>query len=679
MDTVIQRAQVQLFTEAIRVKPPTPDQVEQYLADTRLAEVLDAAANDAVKRLVKDPFAHVAVHCLSESSQRGGHITAERVQDLATATQREEELHRKEADMAMEQAKMRKAEQVAIEERHRADLLDEKVKELTRQLRHSRTNSPAAAKTALEAAEARAEAAEARAANEEMRAQQAEKRATREETRALAAEAKLDAAEKRANDAEARAGKAAREAREAAMAAKNAQLIADEADAEAAAAKAEKEEAAARRLEEEARRAEADAKRAAEDSKGQTKTPPAAQAPAATPPPLVASGGRSRRISFEDDDTPRVHASQIFHFLTSAGPVSSGGQVDRAQLVEFAACLQVPIALASPNNNTTEAGRALAWMLLRMAESKKRYTQNEYLDAFENGPRPFGGGYKWAAQYAIAVRSLSNKLYDTAKAAKVKGEMLNKPKEPASLRAKHQESEADLLFSFLVDGSQGVVQRFRLRACAVTFEEGVVQAEHASTAERDGVRGFVVTLQQLADEKPEYSRKQFNEALKKHGAGSATSGTMIALKRAASILRDDGAAFGWQRSILKAMMEDTKALIYRFLDEPRKNGVDESSIVALAASLLKGVEAKGDLAERKACKAMVRVLAQMAQQSKKYNFEEWKAFAVPEKAFKDGEQQDYAILLMHSCLDSKSSAVGVRKQMEKERMDLRTLCDAVQL
>ena len=56
MEAVVQGAQVQLFTEALRVKPPTPDEVDAYLARTRLAEVLDKAANDAVKRQVRDPL-----------------------------------------------------------------------------------------------------------------------------------------------------------------------------------------------------------------------------------------------------------------------------------------------------------------------------------------------------------------------------------------------------------------------------------------------------------------------------------------------------------------------------------------------------------------------------------------------------------------------------------------------
>ena len=850
MEAVVQGAQVQLFTEALRVKPPTPDEVDAYLARTRLAEVLDKAANDAVKRQVRDPFAHVAVHCLSESAHRKlGHITASRVQDLARTTQREEDLHRLEADMNMEIATMRKqmqdAQQVATDAKHAKELLEEQVIELKKALRQSRSNAPAAAVTALRAMEARAEAAETKAASQEMRAQKAEKRAEGMETRLQVAESQIQKANDRANEAEAKAGAAAKQAREAAQAAKSAQVIADDAEAEAAAVQAEKAAADAKRLESVARQKAIDAKKAGDDveaykantsAKAPAATPAAAPATRTTPgelgvvvvkanglaaadksgtsdpfirmtvtgskqkeqktkvikktlnpvwnesftfgsilddraelvltlwdddgyfqkadplgevritlkdvaglkrngewitlppksvvagqasksaknllqaqgtlevmlswvEPLTAGtpvaaaapstaapaapsseGGPPRRISFADEDTPRVHASKIFHFLERAnGGAGGGGNVGRAQLAAFAACVVAPgdqRALHSTNANNTEASRAFAWVLLRMAVAKDRYTQNEYLDAIDNGPKPFGGGYKWAAQYAAGVRSISSKLDSPTKADKLKREMEGQPKDVPAVRTKYQEDDADLLFSFLVDGTHGVVQRFRLRALAQTIEGGVSQSQQPSAPEKEAISAFVKTLEQLADKKDHYSRKALKDALNERGGN-----TPVALQRTAGVLRDDGLASGLQKAMVKAMIDDTMSLVYRFLDAPRKSGVDDASIVQLAATLYKASEAQGDLRDRNATKGMVRVLATMAKQAKHYDFGQWKAFKVPEppQDFRDGAEQDHAVFLMHSVLDSKTSTVGVRKQMEKERMDLNTLCQAVRL
>ena len=186
------------------------------------------------------------------------------------------------------------------------------------------------------------------------------------------------------------------------------------------------------------------------------------------------------------------------------------------------------------------------------------------------------------------MRSISSKLDSPTKADKLKREMEGQPKDVSAVRTKYQEDDADLLFSFLVDGTHGVVQRFRLRALAQTIEGGVSQSQQPSAAEKEAISAFVKTLEQLADKKDHYSRKGLKDALNERGGN-----TPVALQRTAGVLRDDGLASGLQKAMVKAMVDDTMSLVYRFLDAPRKSGVDDASIVQLAATLYKASEAKG--------------------------------------------------------------------------------------
>ena len=135
----------------------------------------------------------------------------------------------------------------------------------------------------------------------------------------------------------------------------------------------------------------------------------------------------------------------------------------------------------------------------------------------------------------------------------------------------------------------------------------------------------------------------------------------------------------WGKYILEAITADTMALVFSFLAD--RGGVEQSALVALGAALLKASEAKEELPQRNAMYAIVRVFAHMARQQPKWAEQQWKGFVVPDTSFKDAEQQDVAVLLLQSVLDSKTSTAGMRKIMEKERerMDLPKLCAAVNL
>ena len=116
MDALAQQAVREKASGAMRknvgLTLPSPAAVANYLATNRLAEVLDAAANDAVKKLVSDPCAHVAMLLLEESALRGGPLKVEHVRELEAvleagdAQQKLEELRAKEATMAEADSQM---------------------------------------------------------------------------------------------------------------------------------------------------------------------------------------------------------------------------------------------------------------------------------------------------------------------------------------------------------------------------------------------------------------------------------------------------------------------------------------------------------------------------------------------------------------------------------------------
>lgn len=66
---------------------PTPAEIQAYLQTHKLVEVLDATANDAVKRRVQDPLVHIAMQCLREHAKRGGVLSAEAQRRLAGGSQ----------------------------------------------------------------------------------------------------------------------------------------------------------------------------------------------------------------------------------------------------------------------------------------------------------------------------------------------------------------------------------------------------------------------------------------------------------------------------------------------------------------------------------------------------------------------------------------------------------------
>ena len=179
------------------------------------------------------------------------------------------------------------------------------------------------------------------------------------------------------------------------------------------------------------------------------------------------------------------------------------------------------------------------------------------------------------------------------------------------------------------------------------------------------------TLEQLADKKDHHRARPQGcpeRARREHTRRAPANG---------GVLRDDGSASGLQKAMVKAMVDDMMSLVYRFLDAPRKSGVDDASIVQPAATLYKASRPKGTcviatrpkgwcvLADGK----QASIVLGSGRRSKCMNRRRTSGMA-PSRPRRLPDALGPR---------SKTSTVGVRNQMEKERMDLNTLCQAVRL
>ena len=61
---------------------PSADEVRSYLETHPLQKVLESATNDAVKRLVDDPFQHVAMICLEQSGKHGALVQKTKAREM---------------------------------------------------------------------------------------------------------------------------------------------------------------------------------------------------------------------------------------------------------------------------------------------------------------------------------------------------------------------------------------------------------------------------------------------------------------------------------------------------------------------------------------------------------------------------------------------------------------------
>ena len=607
---------------------PSPAAVANYLATNRLAEVLDAAANDAVKKLVSDPCAHVAMLLLEESALRGGPLKVAHVRELEAvleagdAQQKLEELRAKEATMAEADSQMAN---MRIEN----DALREMVTQL--QERNDALRSEASNN------QARYEVAEAAVAE----GVPARAQVTDLQTRLNQALAKVDALET--------------------------QLSMTRADAEIAAADALEATTAA---------AAAEMQRAAEAAQHDVQNKKAV---------LAASGERPRRrssVSFAQNvsaapppqsfaDIRRDTLKLVFAFLDADGkgeaPLAAitafGGTLYRAAL-----SMQPPAHQAqekdSGDTSEPEATRAFVRVLLSMAVARPYpYYEHDFL-AFN----PPHGCYTSRTQEEVALRMLRTILEDEdgregmQQMVQADGTTLD------GLRELLCDTQRRRVFDFLDHGKGGEVHRHWLAALSRVVQRGAeATPDEDKTEESAAVLAIVRVFTSMADDHHSYTLPRFLNYVPPAGSYVDTKQEKRGLDALIQILDTREAAMGMRKAMVNLVADGAMKLLFRFLDDRGRGTVDQRKVTAFARTLKRASARTGEPEESAAVEAFCSVLDRMASQRPTYTLEQFVKFEKPkESLYKSIEQEETAVHVCMTILGNRTAMEGLREAVEKE-------------
>ena len=310
------------------MNPISPDQVAKYVAHHKLAEILDAAANDAVKHQVvvrkyhhshqacalsyflcslQDPLVHIAKRCLNESNKRGGKIGSKKSEAVAAVLEMSDERVVELLEMA--------------DAKHEIDKLRHQQEVARQQLERQSMSAAAKEGSAVESLRESVKAMHAKCRD-------SDERASKAEAAAAAMQEEVRAAREAVAVAETRAAKEAKEAAvaRAALEAMDAETVDSRSSVRQASAEAAEAEAAAAAAEEEAKRADVDLSKrkgehlprgnmrssfasireeegAGEEAAAPPSRPAAPAAPSSVAPSSVAPIARESDVQGEGDDS----------------------------------------------------------------------------------------------------------------------------------------------------------------------------------------------------------------------------------------------------------------------------------------------------------------------------------------------------------------------------------------